>query len=76
MVEVKTQEDVDLEDSDGDGVPDDEDEDDDNDGIPDEGKMNKIDLKLLMNKTPLLQRMMMTMVMGFLMLMKMMENFD
>merc|ERR1712126_773057 len=33
--EVKA-EDVDLEDSDDDGVPDDEDEDDDNDGIPDD----------------------------------------
>merc|ERR1711983_93412 len=29
-------EDIDLEDSDDDGIPDDEDEDDDNDGIPDE----------------------------------------
>merc|ERR1739842_37785 len=33
--EVKA-EDIDLEDSDDDGIPDDEDEDDDNDGIPDD----------------------------------------
>ena len=37
FVEVDS-EDIDEDDSDGDGVPDDEDDDDDNDGIPDDGK--------------------------------------
>ena len=36
FVEVDS-EDIDEDDSDGDGVPDDEDDDDDNDGIPDDG---------------------------------------
>merc|ERR1712241_1385043 len=37
MVDVTTKaEDIDLEDSDGDGINDDEDDDDDNDGIPDD----------------------------------------
>ena len=40
FVEVDS-EDIDEEDSDGDGVPDEEDEDDDNDGIPDDGKVDK-----------------------------------
>ena len=40
FVEVDS-EDIDEEDSDGDGVPDEEDEDDDNDGIPDDGKVYK-----------------------------------
>ena len=40
FVEVDS-EDIDEEDSDGDGVPDEEDEDDDNDGIPDDGKFYK-----------------------------------
>ena len=38
FVEVDS-EDIDEDDSDGDGVPDDEDDDDDNDGIPDDGKL-------------------------------------
>ena len=38
FVEVDS-EDIDEEDSDGDGVPDEEDDDDDNDGIPDDGNV-------------------------------------